>query len=71
MKIIDNALGGIEFGDLGVGATFKYGEEYFIKIPLISCQTSYHNAVNLEEGTTHCFNADESVIPFNCELIVL
>ena len=71
MKIIDNALREIEFHNLGVGATFKYGASYFIKTHKIETNCSVYNAVDLEDGNLEFFAQDDMTIPFNCELIVL
>lgn len=71
MKVIDNALRGIIFGSLGVGATFKHGKSYFIKIMRVSCLEGSYNAVDLEDGRMHCFHNETPVIPFDCELIIL
>jgi len=71
MKIIDNALKGITFGNLGMGATFHYGEAYFIKTKTITSGELKFNAVNLEEGMVAYFDDAENVIPFECELIIL
>lgn len=71
MKVIDNALRGISFDNLGVGATFKYRDDYFIKTKMISDASELVNAINLEEGTVAYFDGSEEIIPFECELIVL
>lgn len=69
MKVIDNALTGIRFDSLGMGATFKYGDNYYIVIE--ARNDTAPNAVNLEHGTLSYFGANHLVIPFNCELIIL
>lgn len=73
MKIIDNALRGITFGELGVGATFKCGDAYFMVIGLGAgaFEADEDFAVNLSNGELESFDDDTAVIPFNCELIVL
>lgn len=71
MKVIDNALRGLNFEELGVGATFKYGEEYFIKTKELSDEDRVVNAIELEEGIAYNFDAYDKVMPFNCELIIL
>ena len=71
MEIVDHVLTGAEFKELGVGATFKYGEEYYIKTHNVETNDSVYNAVALANGTHEFFAYDDSVIPFNCELIVL
>ena len=71
MKIIDNALKDFTFYDLGVGATFKQKEDYFIKIELVEHGKCEWNAVMLKTGELCFFSNEEKVIPFNCELIIL
>ena len=73
VKIIDNALNGVRFKDLGVGATFKFGDEYFMVIGYGTgmLDPNEDNAVNLSTGGLDSFGDDTIVIPFNCELIVL
>lgn len=66
IKVIDNALRGIPFSSLGAGATFKNGSCYYIKTD--SCED---NAVDIATGELACFEDDETVTPFNCELIIL
>ena len=68
VKVIDNALRNIRFGDLALGATFKHKDEYYIKTIFVR---EGYNAVDLENGTMYCFTDADIVIPFNCELIVL
>lgn len=73
IKVIDNALNGVKFKDLGAGATFKCGDAYFMVVgfgvSMIAPDTD--NAVNLSNGELESFDDDTIVIPFNCELIVL
>lgn len=71
LKVIDNALNGMEFGSLGTGATFKYENNYYIKTSLVIDQMDSFNAVDLSDGELCSFDNDDTVIPFNCELIVL
>lgn len=72
MKIIDNALRGIEFKDLGVGATFQYDNNYYLRTEDIVIGAGIvYNATNLESGEMCNFVLITKVIPFNCELIVL
>lgn len=71
MKIIDNSLNDFTFNDLGEGATFKYGEDYFVKTETIVTEFHTYNAVKLASGEVYTFHDDDIVIPFNCELIVL
>lgn len=73
MKVIDNALRGITFDNLGIGATFKDGECYYIKTKMLQDvdEVCYKNAIDLEDGTAHFYDGNEKVIPFDCELIIL
>ena len=71
MKIIDNAIRDFTFFELGIGATFKCSGVYFIKIQEVEYNTHFRNAVRLDSGDLYCFDVDDKVIPFNCELIVL
>lgn len=71
MKIIDNALKGLTFGNLGIGATFYYKESYFIKTIRMLDGNYEVNAVELTEGTVAYFDDTKNVIPFECELIIL
>ena len=72
MKIIDNVLKPYKFKDLGEGATFKYNNEYFIRLNQeIRDQYGPYNAVRLTDGALVMCSEGNPVIPFNCELIVL
>lgn len=72
MKIIDNVLRPFSIDDLGEGATFKYGNEYFLKLYReIRDEHGPLNAVRLTDGVPLLFRDDVAVIPFSCELIVL
>lgn len=73
VKVTDNVLNGMKFKDLGVGATFKCGDAYFIVVGWGkgTCDPHEDNAVNLSNGCFESFDDDTIVIPFNCELIVL
>ena len=71
LTIIDNSLNGVKFTDLGVGATFKYDDYYYIVTEKVDTQTMIINSVRLDNGVFTYFDADDIVIPFNCELIVL
>ena len=71
IKVIDNASQGVRFGLLETGATFKYMDNYYIKVSIIQDQMESYNAVDLSDGEFEYFNADEFVRPFNCELIIL
>ena len=76
MKIIDNVFNGSKFNDLRIGATFKMGDEYYIKTDIVLDEYGKEgNAVVLNGSTRdglHVFvKADETVYPFMSELIVL
>lgn len=72
IKVIDNALRKIPFKKVDRGATIKYGDNYYIVMPmLIDVNGNRHNAVNLATGAVNFFGEEDHVIPFNCELIVL
>lgn len=71
IKIIDNTLKEYTFYDLGVGATFKYKDNYFIKIELVEHGLHEWNAIKLNNGELISFDDDAKVTPFNCELIIL
>ena len=72
MKIIDNVLRGAKFETLEVGATFKYDDDYYLRVK--NCDIGYdivYNAVQLNSGELFNFIPHAEVFPFNCELIVL
>lgn len=72
MKIIDNVLRPFSINDLGEGATFKYGNEYYIKLYReVRDEFGPANAVRLTDGMLCIFTEGEQIFPFNCELIVL
>lgn len=71
MEIIDNVLSGVEFKDIGIGATFKCANNYYIKTQKIETGDSVFNSVCLDDGEYEFFAAVDKVYPFNCELIVL
>jgi hypothetical protein len=71
IKVIDNALSGVTFGDLETGATFKYKNDYYMKTSWVIDQMDSYNAVDLSNGELCSMDCDDVVLPFNCELIVL
>lgn len=72
MKIIDNVLKKTNFDSLGIGATFKYNDDYYLKTVTITVGVgTAYNAVLLDSGKMFHFGPDTMVIPFNCELILL
>ena len=71
MKIIDNVFRDYKFEELVEGATFKFGDEYFLKIEEFHSSEMVCNAINLVSGALDYIMRHETVHPFNCELIIL
>ena len=71
IKVIDNALRGTTFGNLEIGATFKYENDYYMKTSWVMAPMDSYNTVDLSNGELCSFDDVDVVIPFNCELIVL
>lgn len=71
MNIIDNVFGGTEFRRIKTGATFKYGERYYMKIDEVLYYGNPCNAVCLTNGTLELIEGDKEVNPFMAELKVM
>ena len=71
LKVIDNVFNGMKFKELGVGATFKLNNEYFIKTETVEVEGETYNIVGFADGLLDHVRDNEIVYPFNCELIVL
>ena len=72
MKIIkreENKL--IFFNEILKGDVFTLDEkDFFIKTELHNGVFYAFNAINLKDGTHHCFDDDTAIIPVDCELVI-
>ena len=71
MNIIDNVFGGTEFRRPKPGATFKYGNKYFMKTEPVIIDGKAYNAVCLTDGMFEFIESDAEINPFMAELKVL
>jgi hypothetical protein len=82
MEIIENNKHVLTtFNNVGLGLTFKCGDDYFMKIEFVSnmmpkigkfgaITVDTYNAVRLNDGKLHEFKSDEEVVLVNCKLVV-
>ena len=76
MKIIDNVFRGSKFKELKIGATFKMGDEYYIKTDDVTDEYgNICNAVeiggNVRDGLHVFVEENRMIYPFISELKVL
>ena len=82
MQIVENSNHILTtFNNVGLGVTFKCGNDYFMKIDIVCdlMPTSYkygvpqfvtYNAIRLKDGKLHEIKEDEEVVLVNCKLVV-
>lgn len=82
MQIVENSNHILTtFNNVGLGVTFKCGNDYFIKIDTV-CDSiptlgrcgaltfATYNAIRLKDGKLYEIKEDEEVILVNCKLVV-
>lgn len=81
MEIIENNKHVLTtFNNVGLGLTFKCGNDYFMKIESVfavipkahvwGVTENIYNAVRLTDGKLHDINYDEEVVIVDCKLMV-
>ena len=82
MQIIENNKHVLTtFNNVGLGMTFKCGNDYFMKIETVTDPHpklnnfniptfDTYNAIRLKDGKLHYFKEYEEVVLVNCKLVV-